>query len=48
MGNNIKMNLTEVGWQHADWIDLAHHGSKWKAVVTRAVRIRGPKWAMNF
>jgi len=33
MGDNIKMDLQEVGWG-MDWIELAQGSDRWRALVT--------------
>jgi hypothetical protein len=33
--DNIKMDLTEIGWGGMDWIDLAKHWDQWRALVNR-------------
>jgi len=35
MGDNIKMDLREIGWGGVDWIHLAQDRDKWWAVVNR-------------
>jgi hypothetical protein len=30
--DDIKMNLTELGWDGIDWIDLAQDRDRWRAV----------------
>jgi hypothetical protein len=35
--NNIRMDLTEVGWKDVDWIHLAHTMEQWLAVVNTAM-----------
>jgi hypothetical protein len=37
--DNIKMDLTEVGW---DWIDLAQDRDRWRAHVNAAMNLRVP------
>jgi hypothetical protein len=32
--DNIKMNLTEIGWGSLNWVDLAHNRDQWMALVT--------------
>jgi hypothetical protein len=39
-GNNI--DVKETGWKNVDWINLAHDGNKWRAVVNAIMAIRGP------
>jgi len=31
--NNIEIDLPKVGWGNMDWIDLAHDGDTWQALV---------------
>jgi hypothetical protein len=31
--DNIRMDHLELRWGYVDWIDLAHDGNKWRAVV---------------
>jgi hypothetical protein len=30
--NDIKINLTEIGWNGMNWIDLAQDRDQWKAL----------------
>jgi hypothetical protein len=39
---NIKMDLREVGWRGADWIDLAQDRDKWRAVVYTVMNLWVP------
>jgi hypothetical protein len=32
---NIKMDLREIGWDDADWIDMAQDRDQWRALVKR-------------
>jgi predicted CoA-binding protein len=40
--NNIKMHLREIGWDGADWIDLAQDGDQCKALVNTAMNFLFP------
>jgi hypothetical protein len=40
--DNIKMDLREVGWGVADWIDLAQDKDKWRALVNTVMYLRVP------
>jgi hypothetical protein len=40
--DNIKMDLREVGWEGADWIDLAQDRDRWRALVYTARNLRVP------
>jgi hypothetical protein len=35
---NIKLDLTEIGWDGMDWIDLVQSRDRWK-VVNRAINL---------
>jgi hypothetical protein len=40
--NNIKMYLTEIGWDGRDWIDLALDRDQWRALVNMIMNLRIP------
>jgi hypothetical protein len=40
--DNIKMDLREVGWRGAEWIDLAQDRNRWRAVVYTVMDLRVP------
>jgi hypothetical protein len=40
-GDNIKMDLQEVGWG-LDWIELAQDRDRWWAVVNAVMNLRVP------
>jgi hypothetical protein len=40
--NNIKMNLTEVGWGSTDWIDIAEDRDQWRALVNTVMNLQFP------
>jgi hypothetical protein len=40
--DNIKMDLREVGWGGADWIDLAQDRDRWRALVYTVMNLRVP------
>ena len=31
-GDNIEMDLQEVGWKHMEWIDMAQDRDRWRAL----------------
>jgi hypothetical protein len=39
---NIKMNLTEIGWGGMDWIGLAQDRDHWKAPVNTVMNLLLP------
>jgi hypothetical protein len=36
------MDLREVGWEGADWIDLAQDRDRWRALVYTVINLRVP------
>jgi hypothetical protein len=40
--DNIKMDLSEVGWDGRDWIDLAQDRDRWRAYVNAVMNLRVP------
>jgi hypothetical protein len=47
-GNNIKMDLREVGWGDMDWINLAQDRDRWRDLVNVAMNFQVPENAGNF
>jgi hypothetical protein len=41
-GDNIKMDLQEVGYGGMDWIDLAQDRDRWWALVNAVMNLRVP------
>jgi hypothetical protein len=39
---DIKMDLRKIGWDGMDWIDLAHDGDQWRALVNTVMNLRVP------
>ena len=42
MGDNIKMDLQEVGRGCWDWMELAQAGDRWRALVSTVMNFRVP------
>jgi hypothetical protein len=40
--DNIKIDLTEIGWGGMDWIDLAQDRDQWTGLVNTVMNIRVP------
>jgi hypothetical protein len=40
--DNIKLDLTEIGWDGMAWIDLAQDRDKWRALVNTVMNLRVP------
>ena len=40
MGDNIKMDLQEVGGGCGDWMDLAQNRDRWRALVSTVMNFR--------
>ena len=40
--DNIRMDLQEVGFGHADWIGLAHDRDRWRTLVNAVMNHRVP------
>jgi hypothetical protein len=38
--DNIKMDLTETGWDGVDWIDMAQDRDQWWALVNTVMNLR--------
>jgi hypothetical protein len=41
-GNNVRMNLREMGWENVDWTQLAQDGYQWWALVNTVMNLRVP------
>jgi hypothetical protein len=41
-GDNIKMDLREIGWDCVDWLDLAQDRDQWRALVNTVMNLRVP------
>jgi hypothetical protein len=42
MGDNIKMELGEIGFRNVDWIHWAQGGDRWRALVNTVMNLRVP------
>jgi hypothetical protein len=40
--DNTKTDLTEIGWDGIDWIDLAQDRYQWRALVNTVMNLRVP------
>jgi hypothetical protein len=41
--DNIKIDLTKIGWGGMDWIILAQNRDQWRALVNMVMKFRVPK-----
>jgi hypothetical protein len=39
---NIKMDITEIGWNGMDWIDLPRDRDHWRALVNTVMNLQVP------
>jgi hypothetical protein len=42
LGDNIKMDLQEVGCEVMDWMEVAQDRDRWRAVVNAVLSLRFP------
>jgi hypothetical protein len=40
--DNIKIDLSEIGWDGMDWIDLTQDWDQWSALVNTVMNLRVP------
>jgi hypothetical protein len=41
-GDNIRMDLREIGWKGMDWIHLANGRDQWRALVNTIMNLQIP------
>jgi hypothetical protein len=41
-GDNVIMDLREIGWDGIDWIDLAQDRDQWRDLVNTVMNLRVP------
>jgi hypothetical protein len=42
VGDNIKMDLRDIGGGNMDWIDLAQDTDQWRALMNTVINLRVP------
>jgi hypothetical protein len=42
MGDNIRMDLREIGWEGVDWMHLSQDSDQWKALVNTVMALLVP------
>jgi hypothetical protein len=40
--DNIKIDLSEIGWDGVDWVDLAQNRDQWRALVNTVMNLQVP------
>jgi hypothetical protein len=38
--DNINIDLSEIGWDGVDWVDLAQDRDKWRVLVNTVMNLR--------
>jgi hypothetical protein len=46
--DNIRMDLSEIGLDGMDWIDMAQDRDRWRALVNMVINLRVPQNAGKF
>jgi hypothetical protein len=46
--DNIKMDLSKIGWDSMDWIDLAQNRDQWRALLSMVMNLWVPQNAGKF
>jgi hypothetical protein len=47
-GDNIRMDVREIGWKGVDWLHLDQDRDQWLAVMNTIMNVRVPYKAGNF
>jgi hypothetical protein len=42
VGENIKIDIREIGWDGMDWINLAQTRDQWRALENTVIKLRVP------
>jgi hypothetical protein len=40
--DNITIDLREIGWEGADWMNMAQDGDQWQALVNMVMNLQVP------
>jgi hypothetical protein len=40
--DNIKIDLSEIGWDGVDWVDLSQDRDQWRALVNTVMNLLVP------
>jgi len=48
MGDNIRTDLREIGWEYMDWMHVAQDVDRWPVLVNRVMNLRFPSYVGNF
>jgi hypothetical protein len=46
--DNIRMDLTEIGWKDVDWMHLTQDRDQWLDILNTVMNLRVPRKAKNF
>jgi hypothetical protein len=42
MGDNVKMDIREIGWKGVKWIDLTQNRDWWHTLVSMVMNLQDP------
>jgi hypothetical protein len=42
VGDNIKIDLREIGWDGMDWIDVAQDRDQWRSLMNTVMNLQVP------